>query len=120
MAVAQRCHVARYQKMWHNSDAMALKQEKRINKVRVGGQGRIVIPAHLREALGLKEGDTLIARVQDRRLVLETSEQILRRLQEYVRSHVPPGVSLVDELLAERRAEARKEMEELESDRQHQ
>lgn len=106
--------------VWHNDVVMALKQAKPIQQVRIGGQGRIVIPAHLREELGLKEGNTLIARVEDGRLVLETRETILKRLKDYVRAHIPPGVSLVDELLAERRAEAQKEMEELENGRQHQ
>ena len=93
---------------------MALKQAKKGKGLRLGKQGRVVIPAHLREALGLKEGDALIARVEDGKLVMETPEQALARFRAYVRSHVPPGVSLVDELIAERREEARKEAEELE------
>ena len=36
----------------------------------------------------------------------------IRRAQERVRRYVPEGVSLVDELIAERRAEARREDEE--------
>lgn len=99
---------------------MALKQEAKEKALHLGKQGRLVIPAHLREELGYKEGDTLIARVEDGRLVLETREQILKRLKDYVRAHVPPGVSLVDELLAERRAEAQKETEEIEGGTQRQ
>jgi hypothetical protein len=34
----------------------------------------------------------------------------MRRAQELVRSFIPPGVSLVDELIADRRAEAAREM----------
>lgn len=36
----------------------------------------------------------------------------IRRAQERVRRYVPEGVSLSDELIAERRAEARRENEE--------
>lgn len=36
----------------------------------------------------------------------------IRRAQERVRRYVPEGVSLADELIAERRAEARREDEE--------
>ncbi len=36
----------------------------------------------------------------------------IRRAQELVRRYVPEGVSLSDELIAERRAEARREDEE--------
>ena len=80
-------------------------------KVHVGPQGRVVIPAQFREALGICPGETLIARVEDGRLVLETRENILARLQETF-AQVPKDVSLVDELIAERREEARREAEE--------
>jgi len=78
--------------------------------VRVGPQGRIVIPAHIRQALGINPGETLIARVKDGQLVLEKREQILARLQDTF-AKVPRDVSLVDELIAERREEARREAE---------
>jgi AbrB family looped-hinge helix DNA binding protein len=78
------------------------------NEVRVGAQGRLVIPAALRKALGLKPGDRLIARQEGESLVLERREAIEQRLQDRFR-HISREVSLVDELIAERRAEAAKE-----------
>ena len=44
-----------------------------------------------------------------------TAEELLQRLakaQEFVRAHVPAGTSLADELIAKRRAEARREMDD--------
>ena len=35
-------------------------------KIRVGADGSIVVPATLSDVLGLKEGDVLFARVEDR------------------------------------------------------
>ena len=81
------------------------------NEVQVGVQGRLVIPAALRKALNLKPGDRLIARQVGDQLVLERREAIEKRLQDRFR-HIPPEVSLVDELIAERRANAAKETEE--------
>lgn len=81
------------------------------NEVQVGAQGRLVIPAALRKALGLKPGDRLIARQEGESLVLERREAIGKRLQDRFR-HIPKEVSLVDELIAERRAEAAKEAAE--------
>jgi AbrB family looped-hinge helix DNA binding protein len=81
------------------------------NEVQVGAQGRLVIPAALRKALGLKPGDRLIARQEGESLVLERREAIGKRLQDRFR-HIPNEVSLVDELIAERRAEAAKEAAE--------
>lgn len=81
------------------------------NEVQVGAQGRLVIPAALRKALQLKPGDRLIARQEGETLVLERREAIEKRLQDRFR-HIPKEISLVDELIAERRAEAAKEAAE--------
>ncbi|PKB72653.1 MAG: hypothetical protein BZY75_05760 [SAR202 cluster bacterium Io17-Chloro-G7] len=83
------------------------KHQKAV-QVHVGPQGRMVIPAQFREALEICPGQTLIARIEDGRLVLETREHILARLQSWF-ADVSPEVSLVDELIAERREEARRE-----------
>ena len=79
--------------------------------MRVGLQGRVVIPAHIRRALGINPGEILVARIKDGQLVLEKREQILARLQDTF-TRASQGVSLVDELLAERREEARREAEQ--------
>lgn len=77
-------------------------------EVTVGPQGRLVIPASLRRRLGIEPGEVLIARAEEDRLVLERRKAILARLRERLRV-VPADVSLVDELIAERRKEAERE-----------
>jgi AbrB family looped-hinge helix DNA binding protein len=77
----------------------------------VGPQYRVVIPAALRKALGLQPGQVLVGRVEDGRLILERREAILDRLQSCFAGAVPAGISLADELVAERREEARREAE---------
>jgi AbrB family looped-hinge helix DNA binding protein len=74
-------------------------------EVTIGPQGRLVIPASLRRRLGIEPGEVLIARAEEDRLVLERRKAILARLRERLRV-VPADVSLVDELIAERRKEA--------------
>jgi bifunctional DNA-binding transcriptional regulator/antitoxin component of YhaV-PrlF toxin-antitoxin module len=73
--------------------------------IKLGPDGRVLIPVELRRALDLEPGMALVARVDDDRLVLERRDTVLRRLQELF-DVVPPEVSIVDELLAERRREA--------------
>jgi AbrB family looped-hinge helix DNA binding protein len=75
----------------------------------VGAKGRIVIPAEMRKALGIGEGDKVILRVEDNELRISTMRSRLRRAQEWVRQIVPPGVSLADELRSERREAAKHE-----------
>jgi AbrB family looped-hinge helix DNA binding protein len=81
------------------------------NEVQVGAQGRIVIPAGLRNALKLKPGDRLVVRLVGESLVLERRETVERRLRERFR-HIPGNLRLAEELIAERRAEAAREARE--------
>lgn len=77
--------------------------------VKVGPGGRIVIPAQLREKLGVKPGDTIWLEEDNEQVRISSVRQTIRKAQELVRQYVPEGVSLVDDLLAERRAEAERE-----------
>lgn len=77
-------------------------------EVQLGPQGRLVIPAPLRRSLGFETGDSLIARLEEGRLILEKAETIKLRLKSRF-AHLPPSTSLSDELLAERREEAKRE-----------
>lgn len=81
------------------------------NEIQLGAQGRVVIPANLRKALNLKPGDRLIARQEGNSIVLERRQDVEQRLWALF-SHIPTDVSLADELIAERREEARREAEE--------
>ena len=71
----------------------------------LGQQGRLVIPADVRTALGLQPGDRLHLHVSGDRLVLERPGDAVAELRALGRS-MPRPRSLVDELLAERRAAA--------------
>ncbi len=84
-------------------------------RVKVGPKGRVVVPAPIRKELGIEEGTVLIARIEGDGIVLEPRAAALRRLRELVREAVPEGVSLVDELIAERRDEARREESKLQA-----
>jgi AbrB family transcriptional regulator (stage V sporulation protein T) len=77
-------------------------------RIIVGDRGRLVLPSAVRRELDLKPGTHMLLstendgslRLRSYRAVAEQSRGLLRRL---------PGGSMVDELLAERRAEADRE-----------
>jgi len=77
-------------------------------EIQLRAQGRLVIPAALRKALGFAPGDVLVARRENERLVLEKASSIKRRLRERF-ARVPAEVSLAEELIAERREEGKRE-----------
>lgn len=68
----------------------------------LGRQGRLVIPADVRAALGLAPGDRLHLHLAGQRLVLERQQDAAAELRGLA-SDIAQTRSLVDELLAERR-----------------
>ena len=88
---------------------------QRTKTVKVSAGGRIVIPAAFRKELGLRTGDDLLIEFEDGCLRLRTRAQGVKRAQEIAGSYlVRGGPSLVDELIAERHAEAAGEDAEFE------
>jgi AbrB family looped-hinge helix DNA binding protein len=78
-------------------------------RLRVNENGRVVIPASFRKALGINVGDEVVLRIEDNELRITTLKRRIERAQRLVRQHVKPDTSLVDELIAERRESARNE-----------
>ncbi|HYW37670.1 MAG TPA: AbrB/MazE/SpoVT family DNA-binding domain-containing protein [Terriglobales bacterium] len=78
-------------------------------RMRVNENGRVVIPASYRKALGIKAGDEVILRMEDDELRITTMKRRLDRARRRIRQYVKPGVSLADELIAERREAAKRE-----------
>lgn len=77
--------------------------------VTVGPDGRIVIPVQFRRALQIEPGDEVRLRMVDGELRVIGRKAAIEQAQALVRKFVPEGVSLVDELIAERRAEVARE-----------
>jgi len=70
----------------------------------MGDRGRLVVPAELRERLGLHPGSSLVLVETPQGVIMATREQA----KDFVRSKLQ-GASLVDELVADRRRLARSE-----------
>jgi AbrB family looped-hinge helix DNA binding protein len=76
-------------------------------KTDLSANGRIVIPAAIRKALAIRAGDPIVMEVEGGVLRIESFRQRLSRIQDEIIRLVGPERSLADELIAERREEAR-------------
>ncbi len=77
--------------------------------ISVADNGRIVLPLALRRRLDVVRGGTLVIREEDGRLLLESADAAITRAQDIVRRFAPDAAGVVDELSAERRADAERE-----------
>jgi AbrB family transcriptional regulator, stage V sporulation protein T len=75
--------------------------------------GKISLPAELRRSLGLKEGDIITLEHDGTSFTGMTYAQSIKRLQAMFAPYKQAGVSVVDELIADRRAEVAKEEQAL-------
>ena len=78
-------------------------------RVRIIEGGKLIIPAPMRRKLGISTGDTVLVDIEDGELRVRSLTQAIARAQAILRRHVPKGVSLADELIADRRREAERE-----------
>ncbi len=74
--------------------------------VSVAENGRLVLPVALRRRLNIAKGGAVVIREEDGRLLLESLDDAIGRAQALVRRFAPDATGVVDEFLAERRAEA--------------
>jgi AbrB family looped-hinge helix DNA binding protein len=89
-------------------NGLTVTDTKRISWTRVDPQGRVVIPAELRRDLEIAPGSPVAFLLEDGLLKLMTVRQGIERAQRIVGKHTK-GKSIVDELIADRRAEAARE-----------
>ena len=78
----------------------------RPKRVTIGPGGRMVIPAEFRKSLGVRTGDQVVVDLKDGDLRVRSLDAVIERAQALVRQYVSDDVSLADELIEDRRAEA--------------
>jgi antitoxin component of MazEF toxin-antitoxin module len=80
-------------------------------RLQLADDGWVRIPAPVLSALGLKPGAILITEVEKDRLVVLTPKAAIAKVQAMLKDFAP-GVSLSDELIADRRREDAQERED--------
>lgn len=75
----------------------------------VSSKGQLVIPAKMREALGIEPGTRVAIRQEGEELILRpATKQVGRKLIQQLCGITAGGPSMTDELIAERREEDQK------------
>jgi antitoxin PrlF len=77
--------------------------------VRIGENGRIVIPVKMRRILGVETGDEVILQPEENTVRITTRRQRIEEARRQIRRYIKPGTNAVDELIAERREAAKHE-----------
>ncbi len=78
--------------------------------VTLGANGRMNLPADLRQRMGIKAPGRLVIELDENGVATFVSfDHRLKQIQAMLRANLKPGQSVVDELIADRRAEAAKE-----------
>jgi len=85
-----------------------------VERVILDKHGRILIPSALRKKMGWAANQPLTIVSGKHGLQVLSPLQALEQAQEEVRKYARPGVSVVDELIRERREEVRRDDEEYE------
>ena len=87
----------------------AVSNKPSLVSVNLDDAGRIVVPAKFRKSLGIEPGDPLTVTLDNNGLHVHTLKTTLEKVRALNRKKNPKKRSLVKELIAERRAEAKKE-----------
>jgi AbrB family looped-hinge helix DNA binding protein len=80
-----------------------------VETTRMSENGRVLIPATYRKELGFQPGETLTLRIDESGLHIQSRRQAILRVRENMKKYIKPGRSVSDELIAERRLEAKRE-----------
>ena len=78
-------------------------------RAKLGENGRVVIPARYRKALGLRAGDDVLLELGDDQVRIVPAKLAVARAQRLVRKYIRPSVKLADSLIGDRRREAERE-----------
>lgn len=80
-----------------------------MERVRVVQGGKVTIPIIYRKQFDIHDGEELLFDVQGDQIVISSFKTALATIRKLVSERCPEDVSLVDELIAERRLEAARE-----------
>lgn len=92
-------------KYWQAGQCMAQVRSSDFIRARVKDAGRVVIPAELRRAFGIEDGEEVLFSRDDHGIRITPVRRAVEEAQAFFAALAEPSVSLSEELLRDRRAE---------------
>lgn len=83
--------------------------------MKIDSRGRVCIPSEMRKAMNFQPGDDVHVALVENELRVVGRDAVIARAQTLVGKLIPGAGPLSDQLIAERRVEAKREDEELSS-----
>jgi antitoxin PrlF len=77
-----------------------------VQRGRLVSGGRLQLPVEMRKALSIADGDTVLLEVVEGEIHVRPFRDAVSRIQARLREYVSPDVSLSEELISDRRADA--------------
>jgi bifunctional DNA-binding transcriptional regulator/antitoxin component of YhaV-PrlF toxin-antitoxin module len=87
-------HSDQHEKVWH---------------AKIDSSGRILVPAELRHSMGAEVGSPMILTQRNGALVVRSFDDVLEEIQSYYKSLAPADQVWSEELIDERRIEAKRD-----------
>ena len=75
-------------------------------KVKIGQGGRVLVPAEMRKALGMKVGDEFLMKVENQELKIFNLQHAVNEAQNLMAQYNPQKKCLSAEVIQDRRDEA--------------
>lgn len=83
--------------------------------IKMAANGRLSIPAKQRKALGLENGGMVVSTLENGELRIRPIAAVLAELQAMVAPYLKASGDTVDQFIADRRAEAAREEQDMET-----
>lgn len=88
---------------------MVVRFMSHVVHTKMGEGRRVAIPAELCQEYGLEPGSPVVLEPSESGIVVRPLDAVIREVQAFFADAAPPEVSLSDELIRDRRAEAKRE-----------
>lgn len=82
-----------------------MENRNHVYRLKVDSSGRLLLPTEVRDRHRISNGDTVVVLDDAEGLRLRTLDEVIADVQAHFAKHVPRGVLLSEEILADRRAE---------------